>query len=156
MVDPYSSISTPCCHTSLLTTSPLATRHYSQHLHSWPCPSKHRTVTNAFHTHDHSLTPRLPWSRSLPLVANMVVIFILHDLHFMLLEEKPHAGKHKKQGEENTENNYFLNSEKNNQNTFFFLSMKTGLLRTQEMQKNKNHSLSQTCFQCCFVFKNRK
>ena len=121
MVDPYSSISTPCCHTSLLTTSPLATRHYSQHLHSWPCPSKHRTVTNAFHTHDHSLTPRLPWSRSLPLVANMVVIFILHDLHFMLLEEKPHARKHKKHEEENTENNYFLNNEENNQNTFFSL-----------------------------------
>ena len=76
----------PCFHALSLTTSL-----------PWPCPSKYCTVLDVFHIHDHSLMVRPPWSWSLPLVTNMIAIFILHVLYFVPLEEKPHIRKHKKQ-----------------------------------------------------------
>ena len=53
-------------------------------------------------------------------------------------------------GEDNTENNFSFNSEENNQNNFFLFSEMRPLENT-ENTKNKNHPLSQTCFQC-FLF----
>ena len=93
-----------------------------------------------------------------PFTHAKTTIVSQHGCHFhpsfLVVEWETTCRKTQKIGEENMENNSSLNSEKNNQNSFFLFSEKKPLENT-ENTKNKNHPISYTSFQC-FLFSRTK
>ena len=111
----------------LSTPLPWAVAHH--HFCHWPCLSKHCIVVDAFHTYDHSLMSNPLWSRLLPLIANMVVIFIPWPLFCVARgdttckeTQKIERRKHREQ----LSSKQWRKQSKHN----FFCSLKNGILKT--------------------------